>query len=106
MAAQLNRVQAEDYIRKVDNELRQQRRRLLALDTPLSVLLPQHLLGLPPSVKADYIADRLLFTLAVGAMHYYTSADLQAAQPWLSGCVAICFRGKNPRSARFTISSN
>ena len=49
MAAQLNRVQAEDYIRKVDNELRQQRRRLLALDTPLSVLLPQHLLGLPPS---------------------------------------------------------
>ena len=77
MAAQLNRVQAEDYIWKVDDELCQQRRRLLALDTPLSVLLPQHLLGLPPSVKADYIADRLLFTLAVGAMHYYTSADLQ-----------------------------
>ena len=101
MAAQLNRVQAEDYTRKVDNELRQQRRRLLALDTPPSVLLPQHLLGLPPSVKADYIADRLLFTLAVGAMHYYTSADLQAAQSWLSGCVGYLFQREEPPQRSF-----
>ena len=42
MAVSLNRVQAEDYIRRVDEELRQQRRRLLALDTPLAILLPQH----------------------------------------------------------------
>lgn len=46
MAVSLNRVQAEDYIRRVDEELRQQRRRLLALDTPLAILLPQHLRGL------------------------------------------------------------
>lgn len=100
MAAQLNRVQAEDYIRKVDDELRQQRRRLLALDTPLSVLL-QHLLGLPLSVKADYIADRLLFALAVGSMHYHTSADLQAARPWLSGCVGYLFQREEPPQRSF-----
>ena len=64
MAVSLNRVQAEDYIRRVDEELRQQRRRLLALDTPLAILLPQHLRGLSIPLVANYIAERLLFMLA------------------------------------------
>ena len=53
------------------------------------------------SVKADYIADRLLFALAVGSMHYHTSADLQAARPWLSGCVGYLFQREEPPQRSF-----
>ena len=69
MATSLDRRQAEDFIRKVDDELYQQRRRLLALDMPLTILLPQHLQGLSKPLMADYIADRLLFSLASCSGH-------------------------------------
>lgn len=42
MAVPLNRHQAEELIRKVNDELCQQRRKLLALNTPLTILLPQY----------------------------------------------------------------
>ena len=34
-------------------------------------------------------------------MHYYTSADLQAAQPWLSGCVGYLFQREEPPQRSF-----
>ena len=84
MAVSLNRVQAEDYIQRVDEELRQQRRRLLALDTPLAILLPQHLQGLSNPLVANYIAERLLFMLAACTGR---TAALRRAKLWLESCV-------------------
>ena len=34
-------------------------------------------------------------------MHYYTSADLQAAQSWLSGCVGYLFQREEPPQRSF-----
>ena len=34
-------------------------------------------------------------------MHYYTSADLRAAQPWLSGCVGYLFQREEPPQRSF-----
>ena len=55
MAVPLNRHQAEERIRKVNDELCQQRRKLLALNTPLTILLPQHLQGLSTPDMVNYI---------------------------------------------------
>lgn len=97
MATSLDRRQAEDFIRKVDDELYQQRRRLLALDTPLTVLLPQHLQGLSKPLVADYIADRLLFSLASCSSH----AALRRAKRWLEGCVSYLLHCCPPRERTF-----
>lgn len=97
MATSLDRRQAEEFIRKVDDELYQQRRRLLALDTPLTVLLPQHLQGLSEPLVADYIADRLLFSLASCSDH----AALRRAKRWLEGCVSYLLRCCPPREHTF-----
>lgn len=97
MATSLDRRQAEDFIRKVDDELYQQRRRLLALDTPLTVLLPQHLRGLSEPLVADYIADRLLFSLASCSGH----AALRRAKHWLEGCVSYLLHCCPPRERTF-----
>lgn len=97
MATSLDRRQAEDFIRKVDDELYQQRRRLLALDTPLTVLLPQHLQGLSEPLVADYIADRLLFSLASCSGH----AALRRAKRWLEGCVSYLLHCCPPRERTF-----
>ena len=97
MATSLDRRQAEEFIRKVDDELYQQRRRLLALDTPLTILLPQHLQGLSKPLVADYIADRLLFSLASCSGH----AALRRAKRWLEGCVSYLLHCCPPRERTF-----
>lgn len=97
MATSLDRRQAENFIRKVDDELYQQRRRLLALDTPLTVLLPQHLQGLSEPLVADYIADRLLFLLASCS----GLAALRRAKHWLEGCVSYLLHCCPPRERTF-----
>ena len=98
MAVSLNRVQAEDYIRRVDEELRQQRRRLLALDTPLAILLPQHLRGLSIPLVANYIAERLLFMLAACTGR---TAALRRAKQWLEGCVSYLLHCCPPKERTF-----
>lgn len=85
MAVHLNCRQAEDLIRKVDDELCQQRRKLLSLDTSLTILLPEHLKGLSKPLMADYITERLLFTLAACTGK---TAALRRAKQWLEGCVS------------------
>lgn len=97
MATSLDRRQAEEFIRKVDDELYQQRRRLLALDTPLTILLPQHLQGLSEPLVADYIADRLLFSLASCSGH----AALRRAKRWLEGCVSYLLLCCPPKERTF-----
>lgn len=97
MATSLDRRQAEEFIRKVDDELYQQRRKLLALDTPLTVLLPQHLQGLSKPLVADYIADRLLFLLASCS----GLAALRRAKYWLEGCVSYLLHCCPPRERTF-----
>lgn len=98
MATSLDRRQAEDFIRKVDDELYQQRRKLLALDTPLTVLLPQHLQGLSKPLVADYIADRLLFSLTAFSGR---TAALRRAKYWLEGCVSYLFHCCPPKERTF-----
>lgn len=98
MAVSLNRVQAEDYIRRVDEELRQQRRRLLALDTPLAILLPQHLRGLSIPLVANYIAERLLFMLAACTGR---TAALRRAKLWLESCVSYLLHYCPPKERTF-----
>ncbi len=98
MAALLNRHQAEDFIRKVNDELCQQRRRLLALDTPLTILLPQHLQGLSTPDMVNYIAERLLFTLSACTGH---TAALRRAKLWLEGCISYLFRFCLPNECTF-----
>ena len=98
MAVSLNRVQAEDYIRRADEELRQQRRRLLALDTPLAILLPQHLRGLSNPLVANYIAERLLFMLATCTGR---TAALRRAKLWLESCVSYLLHYCPPKERTF-----
>lgn len=98
MAALLNRHQAEDFIRKVNDELCQQRRKLLALDTPLTILLPQHLQGLSTPDMVNYIAERLLFTLIACTGH---TAALRRAKLWLKGCISYLFRFCLPNECTF-----
>lgn len=98
MAAPLNRHQAEDFIRKVNDELCQQRRKLLALDTPLTILLPQHLQGLSTPDMVNYIAERLMFTLAACTG---CTAALRRAKLWLVGCISYLFRYCSPDECTF-----
>lgn len=98
MSASLNRHQAEELIRKVNDELCQQRRRLLALDTPLTILLPQHLQGLSTPDMVNYIAERLLFTLTACTHH---TAALRRAKLWLVGCISYLFRYCSPDECTF-----
>lgn len=98
MAVPLNRHQAEDFIRKVNDELCQQRRRLLALDTPLTILLPQHLQGLSAPDMVNYIAERLLFTLTACTG---PTAALWRAKLWLAGCISYLFHYCSPDECTF-----
>lgn len=98
MAVHLNRRQAEDLIRKVDDELCQQRRKLLALDTPLTILLPEHLKGLSIPLVANYIAERLLFMLAACTGR---TAALQRAKLWLESCVSYLLHYCPPKERTF-----
>lgn len=98
MAVHLNRRQAEDLIRKVDDELCQQRRKLLALDTPLTILLPEHLKGLSKPLMADYITERLLFTLAA---YNGKTAALRRAKLWLESCVSYLLHYCPPKERTF-----
>ncbi len=97
-ATPFNRHQAENFIRKVDDQFHQQRRQMLALDTPLTILLPQHLQGLPTSATANYIADRLLFTLAACTGQ---TVCLSRARLWLEGCIDYLFHRCNPIERTF-----
>ena len=96
MAAQLNRVQAEDYIRKVDNELRQQRRRLLALDTPLSVLLPQHLLACPRPSRLTISPTGCCLHWQSGAMHHTPPPICRLRSLALRLCGLFVSEGRTP----------
>lgn len=87
MNMSLNRRQAEDLIRRVDDRLQQERRKLLKLDTPLTVLVPPHLKGLPTPGVVGYISERLLFALA--SFPEYTS--LRSTRLWLDACLDYLF---------------
>lgn len=101
MAVFLDITAAADHIRQVDDQMYGSRRRLLALDTPLTVLLPPHLQDVSAPAAASYIAKRLLFTLTACAEQAVTRSDVALAGQWLSGCVNYLFTDCLPEERTF-----
>ena len=58
-------MEEQEYIRRVDRVLKRLRTHLLGLDTRFENLLPEELEGQAAEKQAAYLADRLLFCLAV-----------------------------------------
>lgn len=92
---------AADHIRQVDEQLCGSRRQLLALDTPLTILLPLHLRNVSAPAAASCIAKRLLFTLTACAEQATTRSGVALAGQWLSGCINYLFTACPPEVRTF-----
>ena len=70
------------YIEEVNELTTKLRAHLLGQDARLEDLIPQALFDEPESKQANYLADRILFTLS-RMDHWFPPKELQCARNWL-----------------------
>lgn len=73
------------YVKKVDQTLEKLRNLCLGQDTPLSAILPNHLLMHSPELQAKQISEQLLFSLIKLATKPISPEEISQSRTWLHG---------------------